>query len=97
MWTAENWKDYELLDASDGERLERWGRYILIRPDPQVIWHGGRKAAEWKKADGVYRRSKSGGGEWTVHRMPQEWNISYGNLRFLLKPMGFKHTGLFPE
>ncbi len=97
MWTAENWKDYELLDASDGERLERWGKYILIRPDPQVIWHGGRKAAEWKKADGVYRRSKSGGGEWTVHRMPQEWNISYGNLRFLLKPMGFKHTGLFPE
>ena len=98
MWTAQNWKDYELLDAADGERLERWGKYILIRPDPQVIWHGnGHSASEWKRADGVYRRSRSGGGEWVVNRLPQEWNIIYGNLRFILKPMGFKHTGLFPE
>lgn len=98
MWTAQNWKDYELLDAADGERLERWGKYILIRPDPQVIWHGnGHSASEWKRADGVYRRSRSGGGEWVVNRLPQEWNINYGNLRFILKPMGFKHTGLFPE
>ncbi len=98
MWTAQNWKDYELLDAADGERLERWGKYILIRPDPQVIWHGnGHSASEWKHADGVYRRSRSGGGEWVVNRLPQEWNINYGNLRFILKPMGFKHTGLFPE
>ena len=98
MWTAQNWKDYELLDAADGERLERWGKYILIRPDPQVIWHGnGHSASEWKHADGVYRRSRSGGGEWVVNRLPQEWNINYGKLRFILKPMGFKHTGLFPE
>ena len=98
MWTAQNWKDYELLDAADGERLERWGKYILIRPDPQVIWHGnGHSASEWKRADGAYRRSRSGGGEWVVNRLPQEWNINYGNLRFILKPMGFKHTGLFPE
>ena len=98
MWTAQNWKDYELLDAADGERLERWGKYILIRPDPQVIWHGnGHSASEWKRADGVYRRSRSGGGEWVVNRLPQEWNINYGHLRFILKPMGFKHTGLFPE
>ena len=98
MWTAQNWKDYELLDAADGERLERWGKYILIRPDPQVIWHGnGHSASEWKRADGVYRRSRSGGGEWVVNILPQEWNINYGNLRFILKPMGFKHTGLFPE
>ena len=98
MWTAQNWKDYELLDAADGERLERWGKYILIRPDPQVIWHGnGHSVSEWKHADGVYRRSRSGGGEWVVNRLPQEWNINYGKLRFILKPMGFKHTGLFPE
>ncbi len=97
MWTASNWKDYELLDASDGERLERWGKYILVRPDPQVIWHGERKLAEWRRADGVYRRSRSGGGEWTVNRLPGEWNINYGDMRFLIKPMGFKHTGLFPE
>lgn len=97
MWTAENWKEYELLDASDGERLERWGKYILVRPDPQVIWHGERKVSGWRNADGVYRRSKSGGGGWTVNRLPDEWNINYGELRFVLKPMGFKHTGLFPE
>lgn len=97
MWTADNWKEYELLDASDGERLERWGKYILVRPDPQVIWHGERKNSAWRRADGVYRRSKSGGGEWIVNRLPKEWEIHYGKLGFVLKPMGFKHTGLFPE
>lgn len=97
MWSSENWKDYELLDASDGERLERWGKYILIRPDPQIIWKGEKKDPRWKKADGIYKRSKSGGGSWTVSRMPEEWCIGYGDLTFKLRPMGFKHTGLFPE
>ena len=97
MWISDNWQDYELLDASDGERLERWGKYILIRPDPQIIWKNKRTAAEWKRADGIYRRSKSGGGEWTVRNMPENWTVSYGDLNFMLRPMGFKHTGLFPE
>ena len=66
MWSAENWKDYELLDTSDGERLERWGNRILIRPDPQIIWHGEAKHPAWKRADGIYRRSSSGGGAWAV-------------------------------
>lgn len=97
MWFSENWKDYELLDASDGERLERWGKYILIRPDPQIIWHGEKKHPLWKKADAVYRRSSKGGGEWIKNDVPTQWNIGYGELEFMLKPMGFKHTGIFPE
>lgn len=97
MWYSENWKDYELLDASDGERLERWGKYILIRPDPQIIWHGEKKHPLWKKADAVYRRSSKGGGEWIKNEVPAQWNIKYGELEFALKPMGFKHTGIFPE
>lgn len=97
MWCSDKWKDYELLDASDGERLERWGEYILIRPDPQIIWKGVANHSMWKKADGIYRRSRSGGGEWVKSDMPESWDISYGNLKFRLKPMGFKHTGLFPE
>lgn len=97
MWCSENWKDYELLDASDGERLERWGSYILIRPDPQIIWKGVGTHPAWKKADGVYRRSSGGGGGWVKRNMPEQWKISYGNLGFMLRPMGFKHTGLFPE
>lgn len=97
MFKAENWKDYELIDASDGERLERWGKYILVRPDPQVIWKGEKKHPLWKKADAVYRRSSSGGGEWIKKDVPEEWEIGYGDMRFLLSPMGFKHTGLFPE
>ena len=97
MFKADNWREYELLDASDGERLERWGKYIFIRPDPQVIWKGGRRDPRWKTADAIYRRSSSGGGEWIKKNVPEEWEISYGNLRFLLSPMGFKHTGLFPE
>lgn len=97
MWSADGWKDYELLDTSDGERLERWGKYILIRPDPQIIWHGDGKSAEWKHADGIYRRSNKGGGAWVKKNLPEQWNVSYGNLGFVLRPMGFKHTGLFPE
>ncbi len=97
MWTTENWKDYELLDTSDGERLERWGKYILIRPDPQVIWQGVAKHPAWKTADGIYRRSNTGGGRWVKNKMPESWNIRYGELGFVLRPMGFKHTGLFPE
>ena len=100
MWISDNWKDYELIDAEGGERLERWGKYILIRPDPQIIWKGERKNPLWKKADGVYRRV-GGGGSWVVNRMPEEWCIGYGSVSgactFRLRPMGFKHTGLFPE
>lgn len=97
MYIAENWKDYELLDTSDGERLERWGNYILIRPDPQVIWKGKKEHKLWNKADGIYRRSNSGGGSWVKNNVPEKWTIEYGDLTFNLKPMGFKHTGLFPE
>lgn len=97
MWCSENWKDYELLDASDGERLERWGKYILIRPDPQIIWKNAARHPAWKNADGIYRRSNNGGGGWIKQKTPESWNISYKNLGFALKPMGFKHTGLFPE
>ena len=97
MWVADNWKDYVLLDASDGERLESWGKYSLVRPDPQVIWRGERRHPLWKKADASYRRSHGGGGAWAENRLPERWTIGYGTLRFLIKPMGFKHTGLFPE
>ena len=97
MWCSDNWNDYELLDASDGERLERWGKYILVRPDPQIIWKGAARHYAWKKADGIYRRSNNGGGAWIKQNTPEYWDISYGDLKFRLKPMGFKHTGLFPE
>lgn len=97
MWTADKWRDYELIEASDGKRLERWGDVILVRPDPQVIWTGLDRDRRWKTPHGVYRRSRSGGGEWTVRKMPENWTVSYGDLRFMLRPMGFKHTGLFPE
>ena len=99
MWCSDNWKDYELLDASDGERLERWGKYILVRPDPQIIWKDAARHAMWNKADGVYRRSSNGGGGWVKQKTPESWDISYDHLglKFRLKPMGFKHTGLFPE
>ncbi len=99
MWCSDNWKDYELIDASDGERLERWGKFILIRPDPQIIWKDVAKNALWNKADGIYRRSSNGGGGWIKQKTPESWDISYDHLglKFRLKPMGFKHTGLFPE
>lgn len=97
MWTAQNWKDYEVIDTSNGEKLERWGKYILLRPDPQVIWDTPKQAKEWKKLNGHYHRSNKGGGEWEFFGLPDEWNIHYGNLTFRLKPFSFKHTGLFPE
>ncbi len=98
MRTAENWTEYTLLDASGGERLERWGDVVLIRPDPQVIWNTPRTDPLWKHAHARYRRSSSGGGQWERFRpIPESWQIGYGGLRFHLKPMGFKHTGLFPE
>ena len=97
MWCAENWKDYELLDANEGERLERWGDLILVRPDPQIIWKNSATSPMWKRADGVYRRSNTGGGAWVKNKLPQQWSIRYGELGFVLRPMGFKHTGLFPE
>ncbi|MBE6811839.1 MAG: SAM-dependent methyltransferase [Ruminococcaceae bacterium] len=98
MRTAENWKDYELLDCSDGERLERWGNVILIRPDPQVIWKTPKEHPLWKKADARYWRSNSGGGKWEVYKkIPDVWSISYGQMQLRVKTMGFKHTGVFPE
>ena len=97
MWIAENWKEYELLDATDGERLERWGSYVLRRPDPQIIWRGASKDRTWNHADAIYKRSAKGGGGWIKNELPPQWTIGYGRLRFVLKPMGFKHTGLFPE
>lgn len=97
MWCSDDWKEYELIDAEGGERLERWGKYILVRPDPQIIWKGERKNKLWKNADGIYRRSSGGGGGWVKSKMPEQWTLDYGELKFRIKPMGFKHTGLFPE
>lgn len=97
MWVANNWKDYRVIDTSSGEKLEIWGKYSLIRPDPQVIWKTEKNHPLWKKADASYKRSKSGGGSWNENRLPESWVISYGDLSFRIKPMGFKHTGLFPE
>jgi 23S rRNA (cytosine1962-C5)-methyltransferase len=98
MEMAQDWQDYELLDTGNGEKLERWGDVILRRPDPQIIWPLKTENAEWKQADGHYHRSSSGGGQWTYKRsLPDRWNISYGPLKFHIKPTSFKHTGLFPE
>ncbi len=98
MRTADNWKDYTLLDASGGERLERWGEVALIRPDPQILWDTPRRHPLWKNAHARYHRSSTGGGHWERFKpIPDAWEIGYGALRFRLKPMGFKHTGLFPE
>lgn len=98
MRVADKWKDYELIDCSCGERLERWGNVTLIRPDPQVIWKTEKKNPLWKKADAVYHRSQSGGGNWEIKRkIPDFWTIGYRDLTFNIKTMGFKHTGLFPE
>lgn len=101
MWIAENWQDYEVLDTSSGEKLERWGKYILVRPDPQVIWNTPHKNKGWKQKNGHYHRSEKGGGQWEFFDLPDEWTIEYplqaGALTFRLKPFSFKHTGLFPE
>lgn len=97
MRTA-NWKEYELIDTSCGERLERWGDKILIRPDPQIIWNTKKENPLWKKAHARYHRSSSGGGKWEQYKpLPQVWNVGYKNITFGVKPMGFKHTGIFPE
>jgi 23S rRNA (cytosine1962-C5)-methyltransferase len=97
MWVADNWKDYEVIDCSGGEKLERWGRYILLRPDPQVIWDTPKKGTEWNRLNAHYHRSAKGGGEWEFFSLPEQWSISYKDLKFNLKPFSFKHTGLFPE
>ena len=97
MGIADHWKDYEVIDTSCGEKLERWGRYILLRPDPQVIWKTEKTVPEWNRLNGHYHRSSKGGGEWEFFKLPEEWTISYRELNFRLKPFSFKHTGLFPE
>lgn len=97
MWIADNWKDYEVIDTSCGEKLERWGKYLLVRPDPQVIWDTKKEHKGWNKMNGHYHRSKKGGGEWEFFDLPEQWSIQYKNLTFNLKPFSFKHTGLFPE
>ena len=97
MWLSDKWKDYELIDASGGEKLERWGSHILLRPDPQAIWFTQRADPRWKRPDAVYRRASTGGGAWEKNSLPASWKIAYGSLTFQVKPMSFKHTGLFPE
>ena len=97
MWIADGWKDYEVLDTSKGEKLERWGKYLLVRPDPQVIWDTPKNHNGWKERNGHYHRSKKGGGEWEFFHLPEQWSIQYKELTFQLKPFSFKHTGLFPE
>lgn len=98
MKIASNWKDYEILDMANGEKLERWGNVTLVRPDPQIIWKQKSFPNKWKEVNAVYNRSKTGGGSWNYKKqMPKAWQIKYKNLTFNIKPMGFKHTGLFPE
>jgi len=97
MWLADGWKDYEVIDTSSGEKLERWGDYILVRPDPQVLWDTDRQDIRWKKKNAHYHRSNKGGGEWEFFDLPKQWKIQYKELVFNLQPFSFKHTGLFPE
>ena len=97
MWISDKWADYELLDCSCGEKLERWGSYLLVRPDPQVIWKTPKKHPGWHGFDARYERSHSGGGKWHVRNIPDNWQIGYGGLSFRVSLMNFKHTGLFPE
>lgn len=97
MWVADQWKEYEIIDCSRGEKLERWGDYILLRPDPQVLWDLPRTNPAWKRLNGHYHRSNKGGGEWEFRNLPEQWSIHYRDLTFHLKPFAFKHTGLFPE
>ena len=97
IWMSDEWKDYEVLDTSDGERLERWGKYILVRPDPQAIWATPQNHKGWHRHDGRYIRSATGGGHWEKGKLPAQWQIKYRELTFQVKPMNFKHTGIFPE
>ena len=97
MWIADQWNDYEVLDTSCGEKLERWGDYYLVRPDPQVLWQTPKKLKQWKKPNGHYHRSSKGGGQWEFFDLPKTWDIRYRELIFHLQPFSFKHTGVFPE
>ena len=98
LWVSDEWKEYEVLDTSNGERLERWGKHILVRPDPQVIWNTPHRLKEWNRYDARYIRSNTGGGHWSDHKLPERWQIHYKDyLTFNVKPMNFKHTGVFPE
>ncbi len=97
MWIADGWQDYELLSCGGGEKLERWGRQILVRPDPQAIWEADKRSKLWRQANARYSRSATGGGHWEKNDLPQSWPIRYKELTFQVKPMNFKHTGLFPE
>ena len=99
MWLANDWKDYRLIDAADGEKLEYWGKYLLRRPEPQAVWGKSEKSGLWERADAHYHRSSSGGGSWEYKnkKLPEKWTVNYKSLTFNIKPMGFKHTGLFPE
>mgnify|MGYP002802729047 FL=1 len=98
MKIADDWTDYRVLATGDGEKLERWGKYTLLRPDPQVIWHAKSDLSKYKDLDGHYLRSSSGGGNWKFLKpVPERWDISWHGIKFIIKPMGFKHTGLFPE
>lgn len=97
MWIADSWQDYELLDCGGGEKLERWADRLLVRPDPQAIWESPRKHSGWRRPDGRYFRSETGGGHWEKNRLPEQWQLHWRELTFQVKPMNFKHTGLFPE
>ncbi len=98
MWVADEWKDYECIDTANGEKLERWGNIILCRPDPQVIWDEKADPSRWSEVNAHYHRSSSGGGKWEFRKdLPEQWTVNYRDLTFNIKPMGFKHTGLFPE
>ena len=97
MWIADGWKDYEVIDTSKGEKLERWGNYTLVRPDPQVLWDTPKLHKGWKNRNAHYHRSSKGGGEWEFFDLPKQWDIQYKELTFHLQPFSFKHTGLFPE
>ena len=97
MWISDQWQDFELIDCSKGEKLERWGKFYLVRPDPQAIWDTPRRNVHWNDRDARYRRSETGGGSWDKGRLPANWQVRYGELTFNVKPMNFKHTGLFPE
>jgi len=96
VWAENHWKDYELIDSGDGMRLEHWGKYTLSRPDPVALWHPTNPIL-WEKADAVYHRSSAGGGKWDISSLPETWTVAYDDLSFIVKPMGFKHTGVFPE
>ncbi|MBQ8107778.1 MAG: class I SAM-dependent methyltransferase [Ruminococcus sp.] len=98
MRVNESWKDYRILDTTDGDKLESWGGKVLVRPDPQIIWKSPKRTDMWDKADAVYHRSQKGGGQWEYKRkLPESWKINYKELTFIIRPTGFKHTGLFPE